>query len=126
MLSFGLLMPLRKYRLPMQKPEMLMLELRPNCEHCNKDLAPHASDAMICSFECTFCRDCVTTVLQEVCPNCGGNFSVRPQRPLEDWNNQNNLSHYPASQHRKYRPVDLTAHAALLARQAAHALTKKT
>jgi uncharacterized protein len=40
-----------------------VLELRPNCECCNKDLPPHAPDAMICSFECTFCRDCVETRL---------------------------------------------------------------
>jgi uncharacterized protein len=33
-----------------------MLELRPNCECCNKDLPPEAADAVMCSFECTFCR----------------------------------------------------------------------
>jgi uncharacterized protein len=49
-----------------------VLELRPNCECCNKDLPPHAPDAMICSFECTFCRDCVETRLGGRCPNCGG------------------------------------------------------
>ncbi len=51
-----------------------MLDLRPNCECCDKDLPPSADDAMICTFECTFCRDCVETVLKGVCPNCGGNF----------------------------------------------------
>jgi hypothetical protein len=55
-----------------------MLELRPNCECCNKDLPPEASDAMICTFECTFCRDCVETKLGGRCPNCGGNFQARP------------------------------------------------
>lgn len=58
-----------------------MLELRPNCECCDKDLPPEAADALICTFECTFCADCVEDVLGGVCPNCGGNFSARPIRP---------------------------------------------
>ena len=49
----------------------MALELRPPCEHCNKALPPEAGDAMICSFECTFCRNCVERVLENVCPNCG-------------------------------------------------------
>ena len=57
-----------------------MLELRPNCECCDKDLGPTAEDAMICTFECTFCRDCVTTRLHGVCLNCGGGFTSRPIR----------------------------------------------
>ncbi|MBN0495022.1 DUF1272 domain-containing protein, partial [Pseudomonas aeruginosa] len=40
-----------------------MLELRPNCECCDKDLPPDSPEAFICSFECTFCRDCMTTRL---------------------------------------------------------------
>jgi uncharacterized protein len=58
-----------------------MLELRPNCECCDKDLPPEASDAMICTFECTFCRSCVETRLGGRCPNCGGEFQIRPIRP---------------------------------------------
>ena len=58
-----------------------MLELRPNCECCDRDLPPAASDAMICSFECTFCLSCVEGVFGGVCPNCGGGFSQRPIRP---------------------------------------------
>ncbi|WP_256752486.1 DUF1272 domain-containing protein [Mesorhizobium sp. Mes31] len=58
-----------------------MLELRPNCECCDKDLPPEAADAVICTFECTFCADCAENVLDGVCPNCGGNFSARPIRP---------------------------------------------
>ena len=58
-----------------------MLELRPNCECCDKDLPPEAPDAMICTFECTFCADCAENVLGGRCPNCGGNFSLRPIRP---------------------------------------------
>ncbi len=59
-----------------------MLELRPSCECCNRDLPPHSADARICSFECTFCVTCAETVLGFVCQNCGGNLVVRPTRPL--------------------------------------------
>ena len=48
-----------------------MLAMRPSCECCDKDLPPDAADAMICTFECTFCRDCVETRLGGRCPNCG-------------------------------------------------------
>ncbi|MEC9369154.1 MAG: DUF1272 domain-containing protein [Pseudomonadota bacterium] len=58
-----------------------MLQLRPNCEYCDKDLPPGATDARICSFECTFCADCVEQHLSNVCPNCGGGFVPRPIRP---------------------------------------------
>lgn len=58
-----------------------MLELRAHCECCGKALPPDASDAMICTFECTFCADCVRERLHSVCPNCGGNFVPRPIRP---------------------------------------------
>lgn len=57
-----------------------MLELRPNCERCDKDLPPDA-DARICSFECTYCPDCAENALKGVCPNCGGGFEPRPFRP---------------------------------------------
>ncbi|WP_223568085.1 DUF1272 domain-containing protein [Agrobacterium tumefaciens] len=59
----------------------MALELRPNCECCDRDLAPDNRDAMICSFECTFCVDCVTGVLDGACPNCGGELVRRPVRP---------------------------------------------
>ncbi len=62
-----------------------MLEMRPTCEQCDKALPPDATDAMICSFECTFCRVCVDGELQGVCPNCGGGFSPRPVRPDAYW-----------------------------------------
>ncbi len=71
-----------------------MLELRPNCECCDKDLPPESTAAMICTFECTFCADCVADVLRGVCPNCGGNFSLRPVRPAAL------LGKYPASTER--------------------------
>lgn len=58
-----------------------MLDLRPNCEWCDKDLPPDAVEARICTYECTFCADCVESVLHNVCPNCGGGFVPRPIRP---------------------------------------------
>jgi len=63
----------------------MALELRPNCECCDKDLPPNAADARICTFECTFCADCVDAVLMNVCPNCGGGFAPRPIRPAREW-----------------------------------------
>jgi hypothetical protein len=82
-----------------------MLELRPICENCGKDLPNHAGDAMICSFECTFCADCVTNVLQNVCPTCGGGFEKRPTRPTEGIRPAN-LTSYPAETNKKLKPVD--------------------
>jgi hypothetical protein len=60
-----------------------MLELRPNCECCDRELPPESPAAMICTYECTWCRDCVETTLGGVCPNCGGNLERRPVRPAE-------------------------------------------
>lgn len=57
-----------------------MLEMRPGCECCGTALPPEAANALICSFECTFCADCVATRLHGVCPNCGGGFAQRPAR----------------------------------------------
>jgi hypothetical protein len=59
-----------------------MLELRPNCECCDKDLPPEAADAVICSFECTFCQACAQEILKSYCPNCGGDLVKRPIRPF--------------------------------------------
>jgi hypothetical protein len=58
-----------------------MLELRPNCECCDRDLPPDSPDAFICTFECTFCADCAAGVLKRRCPNCTGNLVARPIRP---------------------------------------------
>ncbi len=61
-----------------------MLALRPNCECCDKDLPPNATDAVICSFECTFCTDCAEHRLPGGrCPNCGGELVKRPVRPAD-------------------------------------------
>jgi hypothetical protein len=92
-----------------------MLELRPTCEHCNRALPPASPDARICSFECTFCADCVDQVLHDVCPNCGGGFVPRPIRPAHDWTGPW-LGNRPATTTATYQPVDLTRLAALHAR----------
>jgi uncharacterized protein len=60
-----------------------MLELRPNCECCDADLPPESAEALICSFECTFCRACASTVLAGRCPNCSGELVARPRRPVD-------------------------------------------
>ena len=75
-----------------------MLELRPNCECCNKDLPPDTENAFICTFECTFCADCTHQVLKGSCPNCGGNLQPRPIRPAAA------LLRYPASGKRVFNP----------------------
>lgn len=75
-----------------------MLELRPNCECCDRDLPPGSADARICSFECTFCQGCADGVLGGRCPNCGGNLVARPIRPAAA------LMKFPASTTRKVKP----------------------
>ncbi len=77
-----------------------MLEIRLNCENCNKPLPAHSAEAMICSYECTFCRDCVQNILENICPNCGGGFENRPVRPKEQ------LTKFPPSTNSIYQPVD--------------------
>lgn len=75
-----------------------MLQLRPNCECCDKDLPPESTEARICSFECTFCVDCAESVLGRKCPNCGGELVIRPRRPASK------LTKYPASTERVHKP----------------------
>ncbi len=89
----------------------MALELRPCCENCGCALAPASTEAMICSFECTFCRSCVESVLANVCPNCGGGFAPRPIRPATDWRGCNSLSYHPASTNIRRRSVDRAAYA---------------
>jgi uncharacterized protein len=57
-----------------------MLELKPECERCGRDLPPDSSEAFICSFECTWCESCVEGFDGRLCPNCGGNLERRPTR----------------------------------------------
>jgi len=76
-----------------------MLEIRPSCENCDKDLPFDSKEAMICTFECTFCKDCTENKFNHICPNCGGNFCERPIRPA------NKLEKYPVSTVRVFKPV---------------------
>lgn len=78
-----------------------MLEIRPVCENCGKQLPNDSAEAMICSFECTFCTDCVAHVLHNVCPNCGGGLERRPIRPKEK------LLNYPSKKEPYLNPVDM-------------------
>lgn len=85
----------------------MALELRPNCEFCDKDLPPEATDARICTYECTFCADCVDTRLHNVCPNCGGGFTPRPIRPATEWRHGLSVARQPASTRRRALHYDL-------------------
>lgn len=75
-----------------------MLQMRPSCECCDRDLPADSVDAMICSFECTFCRSCAERALDNRCPNCSGELVRRPRRPPEK------LHKYPASTKRVFKP----------------------
>ncbi|MGE0151221.1 MAG: DUF1272 domain-containing protein [Reyranellaceae bacterium] len=75
-----------------------MLALRPNCECCDKDLPNGAPEALICTFECTFCADCAETRFGGRCPNCGGDLVKRPTRPVAL------LAKYPPSAERLRKP----------------------
>ncbi len=75
-----------------------MLQLRPNCECCDRDLPGDSGDAWICSFECTFCTGCAGDRLKGRCPNCGGELVKRPRRAAEK------LVRYPASAERVHKP----------------------
>jgi len=81
-----------------------MLELRPGCECCDKDLPPDSTEALICSFECTFCEECAHNVLRGKCPNCGGELVVRPRRPA------NTLRNDPPSAQRVFNPACKAQH----------------
>ena len=85
-----------------------MLALRPVCENCNKSLPNDSTEARICTYECTFCADCVTTILHNVCPNCGGGFVDRPIRP------KGQLLKHPAKEKPLHKPVDMEKFQVLL------------
>ncbi len=78
-----------------------MLEIRPNCEHCNKVLSNTTTEAMICSFECTYCKTCAIEIFENVCPNCSGNFAERPIRPKRE------IEKHPASSKQIFKPKNL-------------------
>jgi uncharacterized protein len=76
-----------------------MLQLRPGCECCDRDLPPDSTDAYICTYECTFCRECAEMKLSGTCPNCGGELLRRPRRPAAK------LAKHPASTERIFKPA---------------------
>jgi uncharacterized protein len=91
----------------------MALQLRPNCEYCDKDLPPNGTDARICSYECTFCAECVENKLHNVCPNCGGGFERRPIRPASEHRPGVSVSKQLPSDkrvHLKYSVEDVAAH----------------
>ena len=85
-----------------------MLEIRPICENCGKSLPNNSTEAMICTFECTFCRDCVENILFNVCPNCGGGLEKRPVRPTAL------LTKYPPKTDKLLKPVEAEKFAEIL------------
>lgn len=92
-----------------------MLKLRPNCESCDTDLPPDATDAMICTYECTFCVSCVDQ-MDNVCPNCGGGFTRRPIRPKTAWRPGLSTTHQPPSETRIHLSKSVEDVASLSAR----------
>lgn len=86
-----------------------MLELRPNCELCDCDLPPESAQARICTYECTYCANCVETILENVCPTCGGGFAPRPIRPKTAWRAEKKLGlrFDPASEVRRKTPFTM-------------------
>ena len=91
----------------------MALELRPNCEYCDIDLPPNSTLARICTYECTFCAECVETKLHNVCPNCGGGFVPRPIRPAAEWRPGLSVVRQPPSAKRIYLShshADIAAH----------------
>lgn len=100
-----------------------MLQLRPNCELCDADLPPAARNARICTYECTFCAECVNNILENVCPNCGGGFVARPIRPSQEYRSGVSLNQQPASVervHTKYSTDEIRDFAAGLKARAPH------
>jgi uncharacterized protein len=91
----------------------MALELRPNCEYCDRDLPPESALARICSYECTFCAECAEQTLHNVCPNCGGGFVPRPIRPATEWRSGVSRGRQPSSTRRRslsYTLDDIAEH----------------
>lgn len=60
-----------------------MLKMKRSCEQCQTSLKGQC-EAFICSYECTFCKDC-TIQLDYICPNCNGELVQRPKRQNTPW-----------------------------------------
>ena len=86
-----------------------MLTIKPVCENCGRLLPNESKDAMICTFECTFCKDCVHNILKDVCPNCGGGFEKRPHRPTM-CKTKFCVANYPVSKKQYIKPVSLDSY----------------
>jgi hypothetical protein len=82
-----------------------MLQMRPGCECCDRDLPADSAQARVCSFECTFCSDCADGRLAGACPNCGGELVPRPRRSGAA------LARHPASTTRIFKPQGCEARA---------------
>jgi hypothetical protein len=95
---------------------MPALELRPNCELCDRDLPAQSYDARICSNECTFCAACADHTLRNVCPNCGGELVRRPIRPMGEYRPGEGLRLNPAGSTRRRTKYSAEDIAALVAR----------
>ncbi|MBA3677246.1 MAG: DUF1272 domain-containing protein [Sphingosinicella sp.] len=96
----------------------MALEIRPNCEFCDRDLPADSTEALICTYECTFCATCVDRELRNVCPNCGGGFAPRPIRPATEWRPGLSIAAQPASTkrvHLSYDKEDIAQHVARIA-----------
>ena len=61
----------------------MALEMKASCEKCNVDLPTISSEAFICSYECTYCRECAERMNQK-CPNCEGDLQPRPIRKVKE------------------------------------------
>ncbi len=93
----------------------MALELRPNCEYCDRDLPAASTEARICSYECTFCVTCVEEKLHNVCPSCGGGLVPRPIRPSTEWRPGLSLAERPASRVRVHLSYPVEEIAAFVA-----------
>jgi hypothetical protein len=56
-----------------------MLEMKADCERCHRPLPADSTDALICSYECTWCVECADEMSHR-CPNCNGELVRRPAR----------------------------------------------
>ena len=93
----------------------MALQMKEHCERCDAALSAASDESLICSYECTFCADCVDSKLGNVCPNCGGGFVPRPIRPAMEWRAGVSVEKHPPSTKRvrlKYSLEDLAAHSA--------------
>ena len=60
----------------------MALLMKSECEKCGRKLEADR-EAFICTYECTFCREC-TDAMKSVCPNCGGELVRRPRKKWSD------------------------------------------